>query len=189
MHNTSKSNKKGKKCDTSRTRPKAIFVVYASSLSCLVSRRLAPTALKPFLLLWQKSKWQKYPFANVKTFGHFANEKHFCHLREQIQVKLLSIKRTCYLWNGQLATERKRNVQMAKSLQMDIFCHLDFCHNRRNCFWALISATSKWPFSALRLQVGDTFLMVQSFQLSFQFNSKYLNFKFWGVILLGNFVE
>ena len=85
MHNTSKSNKKGEKCDTSRTRPKAIFVVYASSLSCLVSRRLAPTALKTFFLLWQKWKWKKQLLA-------IFNVKHFCFLRGQIQSKLFDWK-------------------------------------------------------------------------------------------------
>ena len=136
MHNTSKSNKKGKKCDTSRTRPKAIFVVYASSLSCLVSRRLAPTALKLFLLLWQKSKWKKYPFAKVKTFGHF-------QIRNIFAIWGNKFKWSCFLSKGLVtygtANWLRKEKEMCKWQKVfpfanGCFCHLDFCHNRKNAF-------------------------------------------------------
>ena len=136
MHNTSKSNKKGKKCDTSRTRPKAIFVVYASSLSCLVSRRLAPTVLKPFLLLWQKSKWKKYPFEKAKFLDIFKCET-FLLFEGADSIETAFYQKDLLLMEQPIGYGKKKKCANGKKsfrLQMDIFCHLDFCHNRKNAF-------------------------------------------------------
>ena len=139
MHNTSKSNKKGKKCDTSRTRPKAIFVVYASSLFCLVSRRRLPTALKQISSIVTKVEMKKISICKSENFWPFSNKKHFCYMRGQIQSKLLLIERTCNLlvnyrtvtWFRLNSSRKWKEITFANGkkflhLQMDIFCHFDF---------------------------------------------------------------
>ena len=75
--------KKGKNVTPAEQDPKQSLLFMP--LRCLVSRRLAPTALKTFFLLWQKWKWKKQLLA-------IFNVKHFCFLRGQIQSKLFDWK-------------------------------------------------------------------------------------------------
>ena len=73
------------------------------------------TALKPFILLWQNFKWQKFPFAKMEKMPF--DMDFFLLLDIGISNgKSVSIK-----------ISKKGHI-----LQMDTFCLFKFCHNRRN---------------------------------------------------------
>ena len=92
---------------------------------------------------------KRYPFANLKFFWHLI-WKTFCHLDRACSIK--TDLQTCNLWTGQVVSYMfvnwfwlnlfypngkkfsMSNVKKNWHLQMDIFCHFDFCHSRRNSF-------------------------------------------------------
>ena len=147
MHNTSKSIQKREKMwhQQNKTQSNLCCLCLFALLSCFPST--CTTALKPFLLLWQNSKWQKISICKSENFWPFSNVKYFCHLRRWIWSKLVLIKRTCNLsvnyrtvncfqlnfpnkWRETPFANGKRFLH----LQMDLFCHFDFCLNKTNAF-------------------------------------------------------
>jgi hypothetical protein len=85
--------------------------------------------LKPFLLLWRKSKWQNI---SIYKFKSHLIRKTFLHFYKPKSIKTA------------LPTDKYRSVCKLKfpnldsnefaDLQVYIFCRFDFCHNRRNGF-------------------------------------------------------
>ena len=105
---------------------------------------------KAFLLSWQKSKWQKISICKCEFFFWHLIWNTFCHLDRACSIK--TDLQTCNLWTGQVVSYMfvnwfwlnlfypngkkfsTSNVKKNWQLQMDIFCHFDFCHRRRNGF-------------------------------------------------------
>ena len=123
------------------------------------------TLLKTFLLLWQKLNWQNLSICKCELFLTLM-WKTFCHLvgANSIENNL----RACNSWTGRsvsckvnwfwlnLPNQNRKmfstsTVKNNSHLQMDIFYHLDFCHSRKNGFWAVKSA--------IRFMLGAFFLL------------------------------
>lgn len=110
---------------------------------------------KLFLLLWQKSKWQKMSIykCEKKLPSDFENYLPF---------ELTPAMFFSYLWQKLKNKHWQRVSKWSKSsgkyfshLKIDIFCHFDFCHNRRNSFSLTQDSQSESAASVVYIERMD----------------------------------
>ena len=103
----------------------------------------------PFFLLWKKLKWRKLKM--WKCFDNWCG-KTFCYLDRAYSIK--NNLQTCNLQIGQYKYKSVKfsswNVVTFSHLQMDIFCHFNFCNSRRNALgFSDIPLSSRWGKSLI----------------------------------------
>ena len=100
----------------------------------LFSSRTTTQTQKPFLLLLQNLKWQKISICKWDFFCHLQIQSKLLYKHLTFALHWLVHKlQVCKLVSIEFAPSNVSGRQFS-NLQMDIFCHFNFWHNRKNGF-------------------------------------------------------